>query len=109
MVRAAGGTADPHPDNPLLALMASKRCRSPVGTRTRFCIALERVIAAESNQRRSAVYTVELMDTRDGRLWVGGVAARKSAKDRPVFFNYCPFCGADISYFKKIVSRKVAR
>jgi hypothetical protein len=59
--------------------------------------------------RRASVYVVEMTNMKTGERWIAGIAARRSAKDKPVFYNCCPFCGVNLDYFKKLVSRKVAR
>lgn len=99
----------PHAGAYTRAIAPVKKCRPPVGLRTRFCVALEAVLAPESNQGKASVYVVHLLNFKTSDIWVAGVAARRSAKNKPVFFNCCPFCGADVAYFKKAVYRKVAR
>jgi len=71
------------------------KCRPPVGLKTHFCVALDAVIIGH-NERRAGIYILQLMKFSTGKERVVGVAARRSAKDRPVMFNRCPFCGEEI-------------
>lgn len=75
------------------------KCRPPVGLRTRFCVALDAVMIG-FNEKRAGVYICQVMNFRTLKERVIGVAARRGAKDRPILFNRCPFCGEEISWIK---------
>lgn len=64
-------------------------------------MALEAVLAPESNEHRASVYVVQGMNMRTGDSTIIGVAARRSAKDRGVLFNCCPYCGSKLDFFTK--------
>jgi hypothetical protein len=67
----------------------------------RWCAALEAVLSPETNERRASVYVVQGMHMSTGEVAIWGVAARKNAKTRGVFFNCCPFCGTKLNFFTK--------
>jgi hypothetical protein len=71
------------------------------GFKERWCVVLEAVLAPESNERRSGVSVIQVMDFKTGDLRIIGVAARRSARDRPVMFNVCPFCGEPLDWHFK--------
>lgn len=77
------------------------KCRPPVGLKTRFCVALDKVMIG-FNETRAGVYIVQFMKFSTGKERVVGVAARRSSKDKPIFFNLCPFCGERILWLRSL-------
>ena len=67
----------------------------------RWCNVLEAVLVSEPNSQRPGISVVQVMKLNTGKLRSIGVASRSSSKARPVMFNYCPFCKADLKFWKK--------
>ena len=63
-------------------------------TKAGWCPGLERVFTEANRKGINPVVTTKL----SGSVQVIGVAYKTKESDRGVMLNFCPFCGADISY-----------
>ena len=50
---------------------------------------------------RKGINPVEVFSLKTGKVRVAAVAFKKTERDRGVCFNFCPFCGKDISPSKQ--------
>lgn len=57
------------------------------------CVNLEDVMHVESNTRSAGISLIVMTNTATDVSRVTGVAARRSARQRAIYFNHCPFCG----------------
>jgi len=68
----------------------SSTCKSDLSER---CDALNAVMLDEANASRSGIYLSVVVYGKHGQHErVAGVAARKLARSKPIYFNVCPFC-----------------
>lgn len=67
-----------------------------------WCAALARHLS-EANRPHIAPVVVHNFSLELPKPRVLGVAFKRNEADAGVFFNYCPFCGADISPHKRDV------
>lgn len=67
-----------------------KTCKPDLSER---CDPLEEVMHIEANVRTAGVALIVLTNRATDVSRVAGVAARRSARCRAIYFNHCPFCG----------------
>jgi len=84
------------------------KCQPPVGLKTKFCHALDKVIFG-FNEHGRGIYIVQPVSFSTAKEWVAGVAGCKDSRSRPILFNYCPFCGEDIVFQRPSSVKKKAR
>lgn len=68
-------------------------------TRRGWCTSMERNLAPLANARAGGLSVVVISHSFSNKGFkehVMGAALKKSASDKGVFCNYCPFCGAPI-------------
>lgn len=66
------------------------KCKPDLSVR---CSHLEEVMHVESNTRSAGISLIVVTNTATDVSRVTGVAARRSARQRAIYFNHCPFCG----------------
>ena len=66
----------------------------------KFCRSMQDRIQGE-NCRLKGLDTLVLMSTKDFKRSVAGVVYKKTASDKGLMLNFCPWCGAPIEWVSK--------
>ena len=66
-----------------------------------FCKALSERIQGTSSERKKGILFLQVLDTKDNRIKVDGALYKNDSKDRGLMFNYCPWCGEKIDWYRK--------
>ncbi len=77
------------------------KCLPPRNGLHRWCAVLGAVINSTNTTRRLFVY--DSINIKTGKFHVLGIATRIGGRhyNRPVLFNFCPWCDAKLDFFTK--------
>lgn len=61
-----------------------------------WCVHMDAALEPEANARRKGFSTLVVTNTKTGKERVVGIAFKKTANDRGIMLNHCPWCGAAV-------------